>query len=146
LIDIPVAAYVPTDYVPDAALRLRLYRRMAFLASLSEIDEMAMELADRFGPIPDPIHNLLYQLRIKALAQSARVTAVTGESGQIKIKLANLEKLNRYHVQRFLGHSVRVSRTAIWFGREMGTNEWQVALVQVLEKLQSFDWDKMLVG
>ena len=44
MIDLPLAAYIPTDYVPDAALRLRLYRRMAILDSLLEIDEMAEEL------------------------------------------------------------------------------------------------------
>ena len=146
LIDLPLAAYIPTDYVPDASLRLRLYRRMAVLNTLAEIDEMAAELADRFGPIPDPVHNLLYQLRIKALAQRAHVTAVTTESGQIKIRLADLEKLDRFRLQRFLGEHVRVSRKAIWMNRDMSTHEWQVALVQVLEKLESFERDKMRLG
>jgi transcription-repair coupling factor (superfamily II helicase) len=45
-IDLPLAAYIPTDYVPDSALRLRLYRRMAGLTSLDEVDEMAEELGD----------------------------------------------------------------------------------------------------
>ncbi len=143
LIDLPLAAYVPTDYVPDPALRLRLYRRMAVLDSLPDIDEMAEELADRFGPIPDPLQNLLYQLRIKSLAQRSQVTAVTTENGQVKIKLADLEGFNRFHLQRYLGEAVRVSRTAVWMSREMTTHEWQVALVQVLEKLGSFDREKL---
>ncbi len=138
LIDLPLAAYVPTDYVPDAGLRLRLYRRMALLDSLPAIDEMAAELADRFGPIPDPVHHLLYQLRIKVLAGRAHVTAVTTESGQIKIKAAGLDTVDRYRLQRFLGEGVRVSRQAIWFGRHMSTHEWQILLVQVLEKLAEF--------
>ncbi|MCP5101563.1 MAG: transcription-repair coupling factor, partial [Chloroflexi bacterium] len=98
LIDVPLAAYVPTDYIPDAGLRLRLYRRMALLDSLAEIDEMAAELADRFGPIRDPVHNLLYQLRIKSLAQRARITAVTTEAGQIKIRMADLEDIDRFRL------------------------------------------------
>jgi transcription-repair coupling factor (superfamily II helicase) len=145
LIDLPLAAYVPPDYVPDTSLRLRLYRRMAVLDELSEIDEMAAELADRFGPIPDPVHNLLYQLRIKALAIKAGVTAVTSESGQVKIRLPDLEDIDRLRLQRFLGRAVRVSRKAIWMDREMSRHEWQVALVQVLEKLQSFERAKMKI-
>lgn len=139
LIDLPLAAYVPPDYVPDAALRLRLYRRMAMLDTLPAIDEMAAELADRFGPIPDPVHNLLYQLRIKALAQKAGVTAVTTEVGQIKIRYPELEKIDRFHLQRYLGEAVRASRKAIWMKREMSTHEWQIELVQVLEKLRLFE-------
>lgn len=138
LIDLPLAAYVPPDYVPDASLRLRLYRRMALLDKLAEIDGMAAELADRFGPIPDPVDNLLYQLRIKALAQRARVTAVTTESGQIKIRVNELDNLDRYRLQRYLGNQVRVSKSAVWMPRELSTHEWQVALVQVLEKLESW--------
>jgi transcription-repair coupling factor (superfamily II helicase) len=139
LIDLPLAAYIPTDYVPDSSLRLRLYRRMAILDTLEAIDEMATELADRFGPIPDPVHNLLYQLRIKVLAQRASVTAVTSEGGQVQIRLPDLEGLDRFHLQRYLGQSVRVSRKAIWLNREMSTHEWQVVLVQVLERLQTFE-------
>lgn len=136
LIDLPLATYVPTDYVPDAALRLRLYRRMAMLSTLEEIDEMAAELADRFGPIPDPLDNLLYQLRIKALAGRALVTAVTTEVGQIRIRIPELENIDRYRLQRYLGEAVRVSRKAIWMKRDLSTREWQVALVQILEKLE----------
>jgi transcription-repair coupling factor (superfamily II helicase) len=116
---------------------------MAVLDSLPDIEEMAEELADRFGPIPDPLQNLLYQLRIKSLAQRSRVTAVTTENGQVKIKLADLEGFNRFHLQRYLGEAVRVSRTAVWMSREMTTHEWQIALVQVLEKLGSFDREKL---
>jgi transcription-repair coupling factor (superfamily II helicase) len=139
LIDVPLAAYIPTDYVPDAALRLRLYRRMAVLDALEEIDEMAAELADRFGAIPDPVDNLLYQLRIKVLATKAGVTAVTTEAGQIQIRLPDMENLNRFRLQRFLGQSVRVSRKGIWLPRELSTHQWQIALVQLLEKVRLFD-------
>jgi transcription-repair coupling factor (superfamily II helicase) len=138
LIDLPLAAYIPPDYVPEASLRLRLYRRMAMLDSLEAIEEMAAELADRFGSIPDPVNNLLYQLRIKALAIPARVTAITTEGGQIQIRLLEHLHLDRFRLQRYLGQSVRVSRKAIWMDRDLSTHEWQVALVQVLEKLHVF--------
>jgi transcription-repair coupling factor (superfamily II helicase) len=142
-IDLPLAAYIPTDYVPDAALRLRLYRRMAGLATMDEVDAMAEELADRFGPIPDPVDNLLYQLRIKVLAGHAGVSSVTVESGQIRVRVPGLDNLPRYRLQRYLGSEVRVSRKAVWFGREMGTNEWKILLVRVLEKLETF-WQELL--
>jgi len=146
LIDVPLAAYIPTDYVPDGGLRLRLYRRMATLTTLEEIDEMAAELADRFGPIPDPVHNLLFQLRIKVLAERARITAVVTEAGQIKIRLAGLEQMDRFRLQRYLGEQVRVSKTAVWMPRELSTHEWQIELVQTLERLADMDREKITGG
>ncbi len=137
-IDLPLATYIPPDYVPDAGLRLRLYRRMAGLHSLDEVDAMAEELADRFGPIPDPVDNLLYQLRIKVLAMHAGVLSITVESGQIRIRVPGLDETPRYRLQRYLGNGVRVSKKAIWFGRDLSTTEWKVALVRVLERLETF--------
>ncbi|MGH2536361.1 MAG: transcription-repair coupling factor [Candidatus Promineifilaceae bacterium] len=136
LIDLPLAAYLPTDYVPEAGLRLRLYRRMAVLDTLGEIDAMAAELADRFGPIPDPVDNLLYQLRVKVLASRAHIPAVTSELGQIQVRLAQADGFSHGRLQRKLGNDVRVSRTGIWLDRELTTREWQIALVQILERLR----------
>lgn len=134
LIDLPLATYIPVDYIPDTSLRLRLYRRMAGLETLREIDEIAAELADRFGPIPDPVDNLLYQLRIKVLAAQAGVTTITTENHQIHLRL-NMEGLDRHVLQRRLGVAVRVSRNGVWLLTESGTHAWQVQLVQALEKL-----------
>jgi transcription-repair coupling factor (superfamily II helicase) len=142
-IDLPLAAYVPPDYVPDSILRLRLYRRMAGLHEMEEVDEMAEELADRFGPIPDPVDNLLYQLRIKVLATRAGVISVTVESGQLRLRVPGLEQIPRYRLQRFLGDGVRVSKKAVWLGRDMSTNEWKVALVRVLERLEIYRLERM---
>ncbi len=136
LIDLPLAAYIPTDYVPESSLRLRLYRRMAVLDSLEEIDDMAAELADRFGPIPDPVDNLLYQLRIKVLAQKAGISGVATESGQVLIRIAKANGEYQPAWQTALGPGVRVSRKGIWLGRGLTTREWQVSLVQILEQLQ----------
>jgi transcription-repair coupling factor (superfamily II helicase) len=136
LIDIPLAAYIPTDYVSDSSLRLRLYRRMAVLDTMTEIDEMAGELADRFGAIPDPIDNLLFQLRVKTMAIAAAVASVTSEAGQIQIRLNADNGQGLYQLKKLLGSDVRVSRRGIWLGRGMSTREWQVTLVQTLEKLQ----------
>ena len=139
LIDLPLATYVPADYVPDAGLRLRLYRRMAGLDNLADIEEMAAELADRFGAIPDPVDNLLYQLRIKVLATQSAVSAITTDSGQIRLKMAQLEHINRYSLQRYLGEGARVSKGAIWLSRNIPTREWQLFLVQTLEKIEAYD-------
>ena len=100
---------------------------------------MAAELADRFGPIPDPLHNLLYQIRVKVLAQMAAVDGVVTEAGQIRIRVGQLDGIDRFRLQRYLGEAVRVSRTAIWLRKDRGTHEWQIELVQVLEKMRLFE-------
>ncbi len=133
-IELPLPTYIPSDYVPDMALRIQLYRRMADLADEAAIQDLQAELADRFGPLPPPAENLLYQLRVKQLALKADVEALISEGTQISIRLSGLAHVNRPALQHRLGHNVRVSRTAIWLPRDDG-NEWQSALIEVLKAL-----------
>ena len=133
-IDLPIPSYLPTDYIPDAALRLRLYRRMAGLESLESIDEVSAELEDRFGPLPSPVANLLYSLRVKVLAAKAGVSIVISEAGQVRIKMP-LERVDRASLQRYLGEGMRVGKQAIYLDPEMGTSRMQIRLVQALERL-----------
>ena len=131
-ISLPLQAYLPEDYIPDATLRLRLYRRMAGLLSLTDVEAMAQELRDRFGELPPPVHNLLYQLRLKVLALESDVQSISVEAGQILIKAEGLEYLNREALQRHVGAAVRVSRRQVWLPLHPDTATWQAELERVL--------------
>jgi transcription-repair coupling factor (superfamily II helicase) len=122
--------------VAENTLRLRLYRRLGGLATLEEVDTFAEELADRFGPIPDGVDNLLYQLRLKVLAGTAGVEGISVEDGKIAVRSLRLETANRGSLQRRLGRGVRVSRRAVWVPfAGLSEQQWRVLLVQVLEAL-----------
>ena len=48
-LDLPLTAYLPEEYVPDDAVRLRVYQRMAASMSDAQIRDLRRELEDRFG-------------------------------------------------------------------------------------------------
>jgi len=66
-IDLHIPATIPADYIPDRALRLQLYRRLAEIQSASTIEQLEDEIRDRFGPPPEEVINLLYQLGLKII-------------------------------------------------------------------------------
>ena len=51
-VDLHVPVLIPEDYVPDVHLRLMLYKRIAGTESRGELDELKVEIIDRFGPLP----------------------------------------------------------------------------------------------
>ena len=124
--------------MPEAGLRLQLYRRLAGLTDQAAIDEMGQELIDRFGPLPEPVVNLLYVVRVKVLAINAGVEAISQEDGQLVLKSAALESMDRVKLQSQLqaqGVPARVARRAIWLElRDAGG--WQGDLVKTLEALR----------
>ena len=131
-INLPLALSLPEDYVPDERLRLHLYRRMASLSTLTEVNDMEQELEDRFGPLPQATVNLLYQLRLKVLAVAARVQAITSEDGQVVIKAEDLGRAEEKELQRYLGNKARVGRRQVWLPLD-AQGRWQELLPDILQ-------------
>jgi transcription-repair coupling factor (superfamily II helicase) len=68
-IDLPVDAHLPETYVGDQELRLEAYRRLATTTTEDEVNDVAAEWVDRFGPLPRAAEALvaLARLRVEAL-------------------------------------------------------------------------------
>lgn len=131
-LNLPIPAYVPEDYLPEEKLRLRLYRRLAGVTNLKGIDEMAKELEDRFGELPEPVANLLYQLRLKILALEAGVKAILTETGQIIIRADSLQEIDRAGLQRRLSPAAKVTPRQISLPLHPKTEVWQAELEKTL--------------
>jgi transcription-repair coupling factor (superfamily II helicase) len=67
-VDLHLPALIPEDYVPDVHLRLVLYKRIASTQSREELDELKVEMIDRFGPMPQYSQSLFRTAQIKLRA------------------------------------------------------------------------------
>ena len=133
-VDLPLAAGIPSDYVPDQNLRLRLYRRLADLTDESALEALAAEFSDRFGALPEMITNLFYQMRVKMRAEKAGLVSVSMESGQILLRYpAPPEGVEAKRLPD-LGSGIRGGKNAYWcmFGKDV---DWQERLLEMLERL-----------
>ena len=76
---------IPADYVPEPTLRLTLYRRLACLRDPADLDDFTAELADRFGPIPDPLQALLLEARLRIAACALGLTLIEAGPNAVAI-------------------------------------------------------------
>lgn len=81
--EISAEAYIPDAYVQAAPQKITLYRRIASVTSLEELEELELEIKDRFGPVPAPVKRLLRIMEVRALA--AEIGAFKMEAGGSKI-------------------------------------------------------------
>jgi transcription-repair coupling factor (superfamily II helicase) len=118
-------------------MRLRLYRRIASLRSLAEVEALEGEFRDRFGPLPEAVQNLLYQLRVKLLAEAAFLASVSadggsGENGQIVLRYPPLPEGIQARTIPYLGPDVRGGKNALWMQVQVN---WRERLLEILMEL-----------
>jgi transcription-repair coupling factor (superfamily II helicase) len=80
-LDVNVDAYVPADYVPYEQAKIEVHRRVAGAFEVADVERLREELEDRFGPVPEPLGNLLalQRARIKFGQAGARMVSFRGD-------------------------------------------------------------------
>lgn len=72
-VELGAPALIPDDYLPDVHSRLILYKRIASAATQTALDELRVEMIDRFGLLPEPAKTLFSVTRVKLIAQALGV-------------------------------------------------------------------------
>jgi len=94
-VDLPVAAFLPEEYVADVDERVRFYRRLAGSPSVEAVARVAAELEERFGVMPEPARNLADIARVKALAAELGATSVAVVRKRIELRPVSLSAAQR---------------------------------------------------
>ncbi len=84
-LDLPVPMAIPRSYIGDESLRLEIYRKLA--AAEAPREELAAELADRFGEPPAEVLALLDVAALKRRAEALRVQAISAGGGRLTLRL-----------------------------------------------------------
>ena len=134
-IDLPLAAYIPEEYVSDLNTRLSLYQSLVKLEAVEEIEALAQEFSDRFGVPPAEVQNLLYALRIKILASKAGIESITTEDRQIVLRRFQGMHFNRQQLEPVLRDGMKVGITQLRLNPKRLGKEWGQVLEEVLRKV-----------
>jgi transcription-repair coupling factor (superfamily II helicase) len=90
-LDVDVDAYVPADYVGFEQAKIAVHRRIAGAREVAELELLRAELADRFGPPPEPVENLLDLQRARIKLGAAGARAVSFRAGRLAITPIELD-------------------------------------------------------
>ena len=92
-VGLPLTAYLPGSYVPPGRHKIDVYRKFSRIESFAQLEEIETELRDRFGPIPDPVGNMIEIKRLQLLAQSWQIDDIHLEDKYIVLRYRNREKV-----------------------------------------------------
>ncbi len=87
-INLRASAFLPESYIQDMSLRLAAYKELSSVEDEEALGQIATDLRDRYGPLPEPASNLLEIMGIRIVAKRYRVSRIDGSSHAVTITFA----------------------------------------------------------
>lgn len=136
VIDLPLSAYVPPNYVEDIHDRLALYQRIATLQTAEQVADMQAELRDRFGEVPAAVENLLYVSLLKSMARRANVESIKTDEAMFHIRVRRgVPPEMKRRVDALGMKGVLVGPNQVRLDRVTYAKNWMPAMVKILRTM-----------
>jgi len=89
-----VEALLPEEYIADIGVRLSFYKRLASATDEQEVEDLGVELEDRFGPPPESARRLVHLMRLKTELRKLRVLGCEANARAVTLHLADDHRLD----------------------------------------------------
>jgi transcription-repair coupling factor (superfamily II helicase) len=109
--DVEVDAYLPADYIPFEAAKIDVHRRVAGAREPGELRALRDELRDRFGPLPEPVQNLLELQRARIELGRAGARTVEFRGGRLSATPLELDAPAVGRLRERIPEAIYESRT-----------------------------------
>ena len=102
MVDLPVDAYIPDEYVRNEYLKLELYKRISRIETEDDIADIEAEAVDRFGDVPKPMQRLMKIALLKAEAHKAYITFLRYRNGFVEYIIRDGAKIDVSKIPAFM--------------------------------------------
>ncbi len=139
IIDLGLSALIPDDYLPDVHTRLVLYKRIANAQHDNELNDIQVEMIDRFGLLPVPTKDLFKITSIKLKAQPIGIKKIEAALNAGKIEFEDMPNINPDKVIDLIRNYPKnykiIGQNQIKFMFDMSTPERRFAIVENILRL-----------
>ena len=135
LIDLPLKAYIPDDYVNDIDMRLSIYQKLTGLTTREQADDLSKELLDRFGPLPVEVQNLVYVLVVKAIALKTGIDTIASNDGLVTIRLLPGLMIKRERLGPMYRYAPKIGISQLSINIKRLGKDWQKIFEELLNCL-----------
>lgn len=102
MVDADLDAYIPSTYIRNEMQKLDMYKRIACIENDDDLSDMAEEMCDRFGDMPDCVNLLLYVALLKSSAHRCYAEKVTLRKGFLVLSMYKKAKIRIEKIPEFL--------------------------------------------
>jgi len=84
-IDLPIEASIPVDYIDSDKLRLEAYRKLAASRTDEDLKELADELTDRYGKLPEEFETLFGVAHLRMKARELGISEIVAQGKNVRV-------------------------------------------------------------
>jgi transcription-repair coupling factor (superfamily II helicase) len=92
-INVDIAAYLPESYIADTDIRLNLYRRLSGLKEKADLQEIMLEIKDRFGPPTEEVSNLLKIMEVRIVMKKIGILRLDEGHNEFTLTFSSQTKI-----------------------------------------------------
>jgi transcription-repair coupling factor (superfamily II helicase) len=110
-LELEYSGFIPDSYVSEPAEKMEVYKKIAAIGTPEELESIAGELQDRFGPLPDEVHSLLSLAELRVLCRSLHIVSMRERKGKLEVEFGRVAKVSADRVVSLIrssGGSVRL--------------------------------------
>jgi len=114
--ELGVNALLPAAYIPDEHERMSGYRRLAAARTVEEVETIAADLTEQFGPPPPEARALLDVVRLRTVARNAGVTSITRQNGRFVVRFGTgttFDERTQRQLRHLLGGRAQVTAAGL---------------------------------
>ncbi|MFQ5736317.1 MAG: transcription-repair coupling factor [Thermodesulfobacteriota bacterium] len=96
-ITLAISSFIPEEYIPDVRQRLGFYKRLASVDAQDDIYAIEEEMADRYGPVPAFVENLMQTMELKLLLKRLRARELSQKGKRLHLTFQSQEQADSGH-------------------------------------------------
>lgn len=94
LLELEYTGFIPDAYVSNPQVKMEIYKKIAGVTSREELDAVASELSDRFGPVPDEVSSLLTLAEIRVIADALFISSIKEKNGVARVEFSKVKDIS----------------------------------------------------
>ena len=101
-IDLNEIALIPESYIYDVNQRLIMYKKISNSTSKDNLDDIIIELTNRFGLVPDEVLNLIDLAKMKLKYSKIGIKKINVSKNILSIKISDKAKFDSNKLINFI--------------------------------------------
>ncbi|TVQ27561.1 MAG: transcription-repair coupling factor [Spirochaetaceae bacterium] len=93
-LELQYSGFIPDSYVNEPVEKMEVYKKIASIGTEQELEAIAGELQDRFGPLPEEVQSLLSLAEIRVLCKTLRIASLRERGGTLEIEFAKVARIS----------------------------------------------------